>query len=99
MTRERSEREIGEAARAPGDGDAEARMAGMLGRRVRYCVDGVAVGSRRFVDGVFHGCRERFGAKRKTGARRLRGGASAAAGMLWSLRDFKKGIGDAPGLG
>jgi putative transposase len=93
MPRERSEREIGEAAaRVPGTGDAEARMAGMLGHRVRYFVDGVAVGSRGFVDGVFHGCRERFGAKRKTGARRLRGGASAAAGVLWSLRDLKARI-------
>jgi hypothetical protein len=56
--------------------------------------DGVAIGSKGFGDGVFEACRERFGAKRKSGARKLRGGASAAAGVLWSARDLRKGIGD-----
>ena len=65
----------------------------MLRYRVRYFSDGVALGSRNFVDGVFSACRDRFGARRKTGARPLRGGAAAAKGLLWSARDLRKGIG------
>jgi len=65
----------------------------MLRCRVRYFSDGAVLGSREFVDGVFRACRERFGTKRKSGARRLRGTAAAAAGTLWSVRDLKKGIG------
>jgi hypothetical protein len=64
----------------------------MLRRRVRYFTDGVVIGSRMFVDEVFLASRERFGAKRKDGARKLRGGAAAAAGVLWSLRDLRKGL-------
>ena len=65
----------------------------MLRCRVRYFTDGAVIGSRAFVDGVFRACRERFGEKRKSGARRLRGSA-AAAGVLWSVRDLKNGCGD-----
>jgi hypothetical protein len=64
----------------------------MLRRRVRYFTDGVVIGSRMFVNEVFLASRERFGAKRKDGARKLRGGAAAAAGVLWSLRDLRKGV-------
>jgi hypothetical protein len=48
---------------------------------------------QRFVDGVFRACRDRFGEKRVSGARKLRGHAAAAAGLLWSVRDLQKGIG------
>ena len=65
----------------------------MLRCRVRYFSDGAVLGSRAFVDGVFRACRERFGAKRTSGARELRGSGAAAAGTLWSVRDLKKGIG------
>jgi putative transposase len=65
----------------------------MLRCRVRYFSDGAVLGSREFVDGVFRACRERFGAKRNTGARKLRGSGAFAAGTLWSVRDLKKGIG------
>jgi putative transposase len=41
--------------------------------RVRYFTDGVAIGSREFVERVFAGCREWFSANRATGARSLRG--------------------------
>ena len=64
----------------------------MLRCRVRYFTDGAVIGSRAFVNEAFANARARFGEKRKDGARRLRGEASAAAGMLWSLRDLKKGI-------
>ncbi len=45
----------------------------MLRCRVRYFTAGAVIGSRAFVNEVFEGARERFGAKRKDGARRLRG--------------------------
>jgi hypothetical protein len=61
----------------------------MLRCRVRYFTAGAVIGSRSFVDGAFESARERFGTKRKTGARKLRGNASAAAGMLWSMRDLQ----------
>jgi REP element-mobilizing transposase RayT len=65
----------------------------MLRCRVRYFTDGAVLGSRGFVDEVFRLCRDRFGAKRQSGARRLRGSGAAAAGTLWSARDLHKGIG------
>ena len=67
----------------------------MLRLRVRYFSDGAVIGSRAFVDGVFQACRDRFGEKRTSGARKLRGhaAAAAAAGLLWSVRDLQKGIG------
>ena len=39
--------------------------------RVRYFTDGVVLGSREFVEGVFEAQRELFGPKRKKGARRM----------------------------
>jgi REP element-mobilizing transposase RayT len=65
----------------------------MLRFRVRYFTDGAVIGSRAFVDEVFRDSRERFGPNRKTGARKLRGAGSAAAGMIWSARDLRKEIG------
>jgi hypothetical protein len=65
------------------------QMRQMLRYRVRYFTDGVAIGSRGFVDGVFKACRERFGARRTSGARRMRGAGAAAAGVIWSARDLK----------
>ncbi len=64
----------------------------MLRCRVRYFTDGAVIGSRQFVNQAFAGARERFGPKRKDGARKLRGNASAAAGMLWSMRDLRADI-------
>ncbi|NJM36941.1 MAG: hypothetical protein HC845_03170, partial [Akkermansiaceae bacterium] len=61
----------------------------MLRWKVRYFTDGAVIGSRAFVDDYFAQCRDRFGPKRKTGARKLRGNATAAAGLLWSLRDLR----------
>lgn len=60
--------------------------------RIRYFTDGAVIGSRNFVDEAFTMSRERFGKNRKSGARRLRGKAGAANGMLWSLRDLRRGI-------
>ena len=44
----------------------------LLRCRVRYFRDGLAFGSRAFVESVFERNRAHFGAKRKTGARRMR---------------------------
>jgi len=71
----------------------ELKMAKMLRCRVRYFTDGAVIGSRGFVDETFAGARERFSTKRQDGARRLRGNAKAAAGILWSVRDLRVGIG------
>jgi putative transposase len=62
----------------------------MLRCRVRYFTEGAVIGSRGFVDEVFENARHRFGPKRRTGARKLKGNGSAAAGLLWSLRDLQK---------
>ena len=40
--------------------------------RVRYFTDGAVLGTRAFVNKIFTTFRERFGGKRKDGARRLR---------------------------
>jgi len=53
--------------------------------RVRYFCDGAVFGSREFVDGIFHAHRDRFGPKRETGARRLRGVQTE----LFALRDLR----------
>ncbi|MBX3734960.1 MAG: transposase [Verrucomicrobiae bacterium] len=45
----------------------------VLRLRVRHLTDGVVLGSKAFVNEVFVHHRERFGAKRKDGARRIRG--------------------------
>ncbi|MBC8128314.1 MAG: hypothetical protein H8M99_14330, partial [Gloeobacteraceae cyanobacterium ES-bin-144] len=64
----------------------------MLHCRVRYFTDGAVIGSKEFVNEAFASTRERFGNKRNDGARKLRGGASPAATVLWSFRDLQKGI-------
>ena len=65
------------------------KIAGMLLCRVRYFTDGAVIGSRAFVNEAFTHARERFGAKRKDGARRMRCSGKPAAGVLWSLRDLR----------
>ena len=67
-------------------------MAKMLRCRIRYFTDGAVIGSKEFVNEAFTNSRERFGPKRKDGARKLKGGGVAAGGALWSLRDLQKGI-------
>jgi REP element-mobilizing transposase RayT len=64
-------------------------MAEMLRHRVRYFTDGAVIGSRAFVNEAFAAARERFTAKRKDGARRMRGNGKPAAGVLWSMRDLR----------
>jgi len=59
--------------------------------RLRYMSDGVAVGSREFVDGLFEKSRELFGPKRKTGARIIREvGWREKQSRLYTFRQLKK---------
>ena len=64
-------------------------MAKMLRCRVRYFTDGAVIGSKEFVNEAFANARERFGPKRKDGARTMRGSGSGAKGLLWSMRDLR----------
>ena len=54
--------------------------------RVRHFSDGMAIGSRNFVEDLFTNNRHLFGAKRKTGARSIR---NADSGGLFCLRDLR----------
>ena len=67
-------------------------MAKMLRCRIRYFTDGAVIGSKEFVNEAFASARDRFGPKRKDGARKLKGDAAPANRALWSLRDLRKGI-------
>jgi len=57
----------------------------LLEHKVRYFVDGGVIGSRSFIEGVFEEARDRFGPRRKNGARPMRG----YKGSLFSLRDLR----------
>jgi putative transposase len=68
---------------------AELREADMLLYRIRYFTAGAVIGSKAFVNEAFAAARERFSAKRKDGARAMKGVAAAAKGQLWSMRDLR----------
>ncbi len=58
--------------------------------RVRYFSDGLVIGGWGFVESIFRQHREKFGPKRKDGARKI----TESAGGLFALRRLrKKGIG------
>ena len=61
----------------------------LLRCRVRYFSDGTVIGSKGFVNAFFEAKREYFGAMRKDGARRMRGGSW---GSLRSLRNLRKEV-------
>jgi putative transposase len=79
-------------------GAGKASIPTILRHRVRYFCDGAVLGTAGFVDGVFsreQRLRRRFGGRRKTGARKMRG---ADWGELRVLRDLQKDvIGRSPG--
>ena len=59
--------------------------------KVRYFSDGMTFGSKAFVEKVFQGARERFGEKRKSGSRTLRGvGWRGKKTRLYSMRQLVK---------
>lgn len=57
--------------------------------RVRYFTDGAVLGSSEFVQGFFERNRERFGAKRRDGPRRMRG---TDWGELACIRDLRREV-------
>jgi hypothetical protein len=93
MRRERVTRDHNEGLEqvVPATGHVALRQ--LLRWKVRYFTDGAVIGSRGFVDGLFAQCRDRFGPKRKSGARKMRGQAAGVAGLLWSARDLRKDVG------
>jgi len=93
VVRKGMKKEVVEAELAQLERSRDVALGKMLRCRVRYFTDGAVLGSRGFVDGVFVACRDRFGPKRTSGARKLRGNAAAAAGVIWSVRGLTKGIG------
>jgi putative transposase len=56
----------------------------LLRHRVRHFTQGLALGSREWIESLFEAHRENFGTRRKTGARRLR----EAEAPLFALRDL-----------
>lgn len=64
-------------------------MDALLRVKVRYFSDGLVLGSKEFVNGVFEGNRQKFGEKRKSGARRMRGGEW---GELHVFRDLRSDV-------
>ena len=85
MRREKAAAEL-EALKRRSD---DLRISRVIRHRVRYFTDGAVIGGRGFVDEVFRGCREFFGAKRTSGARKPRGALGALAGEVWSARDLR----------
>jgi putative transposase len=65
----------------------------LLRCRVRYFTDGVALGSKEYVDKVFEQHRKHFSDGRKDGARKLRWGEW---GGLCGLRDLRVDVIEAP---
>ena len=68
--------------------DFELPAPALLRHRIRYFVDGVALGSAAFVEGVFAKNRTKMGVKRMTGARAPKG---LDLGDLRTLRDLRGG--------
>ena len=60
-----------ESARAVLAAKGKLSPAELVRLRVRYFTDGVVLGSKAFVEGIFESQREHFGPKRKQGARRM----------------------------
>ncbi len=89
MKSERVEKELAELSMRKDD----LAISGVIRHRVRYFSDGVAIGGREFVDDFFQSCRERFGSRRKNGARKPRGALGEMAGAIWSARDLQSGVG------
>ncbi len=86
MSREKAAKELERLSR---ETERDLKISKVVRCRVRYFTDGAVIGSKAFVDGVFRRCRERFGSRRKDGARQPRGALGEMKGEIWSLRDLK----------
>lgn len=70
----------------------ELRLSRAIQYRIRYFIDGAVIGSRSYVNEVFQQSRDRFGLRRKSGARKMRGNAEPASDLIWSVRDLRLSI-------
>jgi REP element-mobilizing transposase RayT len=77
------------AATSPPEDPRDLRISMAIGRRVRYFTDGAVIGGRGFVEEVFRGCRQYFGPRRRSAARKPRGTLRELAGDIWSARDLR----------
>ena len=64
-------------------------IAKAIRHRVRHFSEGVAIGGEGFVNEVFEESRQRFGAHRKSGARKPRGALASLVGTVYTLRDLR----------
>jgi hypothetical protein len=71
--------------------EAEGRlpMPEFLQCRVRYFSEGGVLGSRAFVEEIFRRNRDRFGTRRKTGARKVKG---LLGPSLFTVRDLRSAV-------
>jgi REP element-mobilizing transposase RayT len=75
-----------EAIRKEVERGGELETGQVLRLKVRYLTDGVALGSKNYVDEIFAEFRDRFGAKRKSGSRKTRGVDLRGLRVLRDLR-------------
>ena len=86
-----------EAAKVLGTG-GRLSLKELLRRRARYLVDGAVIGSRKFVDQIFEAQPAENRGKRKTGARKMRGGdwrqhqGEVDEEAIYCLRDLRKDV-------
>ncbi len=86
--------EVARRGISPADAERVRKKSGKLSRsemlrhRVRHFVDGTAIGTREFLDGLFRENPARFGPRRKSGARKIR----ECDTPLCSLRDLRDGV-------
>ncbi|MCX6857099.1 MAG: transposase [Verrucomicrobia bacterium] len=80
FTREESQQVVAQGGRLP--------RSVYLRCRVRYFTDGAVIGSKDFVNEVFTKLKDRFGEKRKTGARLMKG--LERDKRLYAMRDLKR---------
>lgn len=71
-----------EESKAALEGQGKLTAAELVRLRVRYFSDGLVIGGKEFVENIFGQHREKFGPKRKDGARRI----AESAGGLFALR-------------
>ena len=60
--------------------------------KVRYFIDGAALGAKSFVEEVFQANRGNFGQTRTEGARTLKGITQNASNKIYGLRDLRKEV-------
>jgi len=79
-----------EEAQAVQQTQGKLSVAELVRQRVRYFSEGLVIGGKEFVESMFGQHREKFGPKRKDGARKI----TESTGGLFALRRLRKtGVG------